>query len=173
VTGPRPEKLNHGQNQAALAPVRFRCFVCNFFSRVHKLCWIPVWRLARSHLSNTDSYACSRISRAFSLGGRVAPLSARQKFQLFAGETLDPSAIGTAAAHRRNRASRKSCAQFWGRAPGPYAQRFWRYDGECSLCFPLLRRATTDTLAPGPSLFQKKVAAVYRRAYCTQLREPW
>jgi len=56
-------------------------------------------------------------------GAHVAPLSTRQKFQLFAGETFDPSlvliAAGVAGIQQGG-----NLAPHYGQGSGPYAQRF-------------------------------------------------
>jgi hypothetical protein len=56
-------------------------------------------------------------------GGRVAPLSVRQKFRLFAGETFDPSLVVVAAAVAGLQQV-GDLAPNYGQGAGPYAQRF-------------------------------------------------
>jgi hypothetical protein len=56
-------------------------------------------------------------------GVRVVPLSARQKFRLFAGETFDPSVIGIAVAIAGIEQA-GNLAPNYGQGAGPYAQRF-------------------------------------------------
>jgi hypothetical protein len=55
--------------------------------------------------------------------GRIAPLSARQKFQVFAGETFDPSIVIVAAATAAIQQA-GDYAPNYGQGGGPYAQRF-------------------------------------------------
>jgi hypothetical protein len=56
-------------------------------------------------------------------GARVAPLSARQKFRIFAGETFDPSLVVIAAVIAGIQQA-GDLAPNYGQGAGPYAQRF-------------------------------------------------
>lgn len=56
-------------------------------------------------------------------GAHVAPMSARQKFRLFAGETFDPSLVVIAAAVAGIQQAGNLAPQY-GQGAGPYAQRF-------------------------------------------------
>ncbi|MCU1311935.1 MAG: hypothetical protein JWO20_3060 [Candidatus Angelobacter sp.] len=56
-------------------------------------------------------------------GRRVAPLSTRQKFRVFAGETFDPSFVVIAAAVAGIEQA-GDLAPNYGQGAGPYAQRF-------------------------------------------------
>jgi hypothetical protein len=56
-------------------------------------------------------------------GARAAPLSTRQKFRVFAGETFDPSLIVIAAAVAGIQQAGDTAPNY-GQGGGPYAQRF-------------------------------------------------
>jgi hypothetical protein len=80
-------------------------------------------------------------------GAHVAPLSVRQKFRLFAGETFDPSLVVIAAAVAGLQQA-GNLAPKYGQGGGPYAQRF----GAATASFTV---ASLYSQALLPTLFQQ------------------